>query len=136
MEYEVRAGWLFTIDALEKGVGKKGYMTTAEGWTMLMEGGSVDSEEASDALYLLEQESFVLVESEDGYDEFMHEYFPIRIELTEKGKKLIREISRDPRVTAFIDGLTNVETIVKEIADATPTIRAAIKWVVSSFVKR
>ena len=135
MDYEVRVGWLLTIEALEKNVGRKGYMTIAEGWTMLMDGGSVDPEEASDALYLLEQDELVIVESEEEYNDFMHEYFPTSIELTEKGRSLLCEIKRHPVITAFLDGVKKVETLAKEIKEATPTIREAIKGVFNAFIQ-
>ena len=136
MEMDVRTGWLLTIDALRKGVAKEGYLTIAEGWTMLMESGYVDPEEASNALYELEQQGFVLVESDEEYDGFMHEYFPTKIELTEDGTKLIRELTRHPVLTVFIEGLTSANQIVQEIKDATPAIREAIKGVVNIFFRK
>lgn len=135
MEFEIKVEWLLTIDALRDSVIKAGYLTIAEGWTKLMENGYNDPEEASDALYQLEQQGFITVESDEEYDEMMHEYFPTSIEITEDGEKLIRELTRHPKLTAFLKGLTKVNLIVHEINNATPGIRETISWVISTFRK-
>ena len=131
MKEKVRAEWMLVINALEEGIEEFDYDSIAEGWSILMENGTIDPEEAGYCLYLMEQENLLTVESEESYDpEFGEGYFPTDIQITDKGRLLIKELTGNPVLTKLLEGIKKADDMLLEFKNASPTIREALDWVV------